>query len=155
MAVAAGLAKMEAKHDYYHNLSHESKAKFEEHVYKSKTGQLFGERAANNELSQSPILGNSSVENAQRLYKLKPQTKMNKFSTEPTRLKEPTLRRKARGAFNKSPHWKRLVREAADNAGFPSVIEIWCQICREDTKISKRSPYAIPGDQHCVDRFPR
>ena len=56
MAVAAGLAKTEAKHDYYQNLSLESKAKFEEHVYKSKTGQLFGERAANNELSQSPIL---------------------------------------------------------------------------------------------------
>ena len=80
---------------------------------------------------------------------------MELFSTEPTRSKEPTLRRKARGASNKSQHWKRLVREAADNAGFPPVIEIWCQICREDTKIWKRSPYATPGNQQCVDRFPR
>ena len=58
---------MEAKHDYYQNLSHESKANFEEHVYKSKTGHLFGERSVNNELSHSLILSNSSVENVQRL----------------------------------------------------------------------------------------
>ncbi len=75
MTVAAGLAKMEANHDYYQNRSYESKAKFEEHVYKSKAGQIFGERAANNESSQSPLLGSISVEYAQRFNGLEPQTK--------------------------------------------------------------------------------
>ena len=101
------------------------------------------------------MLANGSVENAQGLHGLQPQTNMEKISTEPTRSKERTLRRKARGASNKSQHEKRLVRETADNAGSPPVIEIWCQIHREDTTISKRSPYATPGDQHCMDRLPR
>ena len=152
MRVAGGLAKMEVKHDFYQNISYQSKAKFEERVYRSNTGQPSYERAANDRLSQTPILGNSSIENTQRCHGLKFHTQMEKFSIQLTRSKEPTLRRKARGASNKSQNWKRLICEAADNADFPSAVEIWCQIYHEDTKISKLSPYA-PGDRHCVDRF--
>lgn len=57
----------------------------------SEIGQLCGERVANNKFPQSPMLANSSVENAQGLQRSKPQTKMEKFPTEPTRSKEPTL----------------------------------------------------------------
>ena len=114
MAVAVGLAKMEAKHDYDKNLFHESKAKSRTMYTTPKLASY----PVNNELSQSPILGNSSVKIAQRLHGLKPQRKMEKFSMEPTRSKEPTLRRKAQGTSNKAQDWKRLVRKAADNAGF-------------------------------------
>lgn len=93
---------MEVKHDWYQNISYQFKAKFEERVYRFNTGQLFSERAANNGLSQTPILGNSSIENTQRYHGLKSQTQMKKFSIPLTRSKEPTLRRSARGASNKS-----------------------------------------------------
>lgn len=147
---------MKVKHDYYQNLSYESRAKFDERVYKSNTGQLLGEQVVTNEFSVSSVLGNSSGENAQRFYGLEAQTEMEKLFTEPKQSKELTLRRKARGAFSKSQNWKRLVRDVADNAGFPPpLIEKWCQKCREDTKFSKRSPYATSGDQYFVHRFPR
>lgn len=119
MMMAARLAKMKVKHDYYQNLSYESRAKFEERVYKSKTGQLLGEQVVTNELSLSSIPGNSSGENAQRFYGLEAQTEMEKLFTEPEQSKELTLRRKAQGAFSISQNWKRLVRDVADNAGFP------------------------------------
>ena len=78
--MVVGLAKMEANQDYYLNLSYESnKAKFEEHVYTSKSGQLFGERVVNNKRSQSPMLVNSNVANAQGLHGLNLKQRWRKF----------------------------------------------------------------------------
>lgn len=69
-----------------------------------------------------------------------------------TELREKTLKRSAKG-LGDSEVWKRLILDQSAYDESMHQVEIWCQICKENTVIADKSPYNY-GERYPIDKSP-
>lgn len=157
MEAAFKLTQITLKENFYSTLKYISKTEHLKLVYKNNSDCLIatdhpdlGVLAPNTMLTlpahsslpetELPLGGESK----QELDQNKDDTQHQAPVAVADSLREKTLRRQARGSGT-GGDWRRLIREAPENDDLDLELEIWCQRCKENTRISPKSPYSKGG----------